>query len=372
MRRCTFFVCSVSWFSLALFTYSFIGATALITRGDVLRRSLKTPAEAIVPRPCRSNTACRSQPGDGAPSSPQRGESKDDLSLAVEDRLFDIARRLKLEVQDFDEGIYGYDSQDHRFGLEVLHTTIPFTATKNKDGSLEGCCLGVELREMAGASDGRGLVLVSAVFGAAASVSPKLQVGDALTGVSVEGTPFRERLIGLNYEGTCEAIARAKEAACELAARNGATTTGPVRVSFEADRLVKRAPVTVEVVEPGGNVLSIDALAGENLRRLLQRKQVQIYNPRTKRFDMPFETGNCAGDGLCGTCLVHVDEGMDLLSPRDSFEELITRGRPSSWRTSCRAVVGYENRPGTIRIHTRPQDEFEDEIDRGVPSVRAG
>ena len=80
-------------------------------------------------------------------------------------------------------------------------------------------------------------------------------------------------------------------------------------------------------------------------------------------------TGDCAGEGLCGTCLVQVEQGMDILSPKDRNEEMITRGRPLSWRASCRTVVGYDNQPGTLRIVTQPQNNFEDEIDRGVISL---
>lgn len=369
MRRSLFCSCRSS----ALFACFVTATTPLIARAWVQRTALKLPDVATGPRTYRSNTLFLSQHEEPPPPG-KSGESIDLLSLTEEDRLFEIARRLKLEVLDVDDGHYGYESQDHRFGLEVLHSTIPIIAGGSIGGGADESDLGVELTEMAGAPDGRGLVLISGVSGAAAATSPTLRVGDLLTGVSVEGTSFRERLTGLNYELTFEAIARAKKAAYELASRTDTPdSTRHATVSFEADRLVERAPVKVEVVEPGGSrVISIDSLAGENLRQLLQRKQVKVYNPSTKRFDMPFTTGDCAGEGLCGTCLVRVEEGMDLISPRDSLEELITKGRPSSWRASCRAVIGYENRPGTIRVHTQPQNGLEDEIDRGVQPIRVG
>lgn len=356
--------------SSALFACLVTVTTPLIARAWLQRTAHKLPEVATGPRIYRPNTLFLSQHEDLSHHG-KGGESLDLLSLAEEDRLFEIARRLKLEVLDVEDGHYGYESQDYRFGLEVLHSKIPIIAGRKIGGDVDESELGVELTEMAGAPDGRGLVLISGVSGAAAATSPTLRVGDVLTGVSVEGTSFRERLTGLNYELTVEAIARAKEAAAELASRTDAPdSAGHAAVSFEADRLVKRAPVKVEVVESGSSsVLSIDSLAGENLRQVLQRKQVKIYNPNTKRFDMPFSTGDCAGEGLCGTCLVKVEEGMDLMSPRDSLEELITKGRPSSWRASCRAVIGHENRPGTIRVHTQPQTGHQEEIDRGVQPI---
>lgn len=125
----------------------------------------------------------------------------------------------------------------------------------------------------------------------------------------------------------------------------------------------------MQVVEGDGNVKIVQALAGENLRRLLQRKSIQLYNRKTKRFDMPYATGDCAGEGLCGTCLVKVEQGMDLLSPKDSLERLITKGRPLSWRASCRTVVGPDNQPGTLRLQTQPQTGDDDEIDPGVRAL---
>jgi len=204
-------------------------------------------------------------------------------SCSLEEKLYGIARRLKLEVMDLDEGIFAYDSQDNRFGLEVVHSTI-----LDSDG--EG--LGIELTEVASAGDGRGLVLISNVFGAASkAVDCVLQVGDVLTGVSVEGTDKRYRLTALDYDRTVEDIGSAKQEAAK-AAKDG---RGNGAIRFEADRLVERATIKVEVVETradgSSSIRSIDALAGENLRRLLQRKGIKIYNPKSKRFDMPYATG---------------------------------------------------------------------------------
>ena len=79
--------------------------------------------------------------------------------------------------------------------------------------------------------------------------------------------------------------------------------------------------------------------------------------------------GDCAGEGLCGTCLVAIEKGADLLSPREGVEDMITRGRPLSWRASCRTVVGPKNEGGSIRLRVQPQTQFEDEINPGVKSI---
>jgi ferredoxin len=266
-----------------------------------------------------------------------------------DEKLYEIAKRLKLEIFDLDEGIFGFESQDNAYALEVIHTSITLDA---KTGAL-----GLVLTEMAGNVDGRGLVLVSDVTGPAQKAHPAaIQVGDVITGIRTTDGSVRERTTGLNYDRTVEAIGTVKEAAL---AKDG-------EMYLEIDRLVARSPLTVEVVQADGSVLAIDALAGENLRRLLLRKSVKIYNQNTKRFDMPYATGDCAGEGLCGTCLVAVQQGADLLSPKQGVEELITRGRPLSWRASCRTIIGPNNEGGKIRIRVQPQTNMEDELNPGV------
>jgi ferredoxin len=265
---------------------------------------------------------------------------------ALDAKLLQIAQSLKLEIFDLDEGLFGFDSRDNRYGLEVVKTKV------STDGGL-----GLVLTEMAGNVDGRGLVLISEVSGNAAKASPPIQVGDVLIGVIAPSTNFRERTTGLNYDRTIEAIGRAKEAA----------TDGILML--EINRLVKRAEIVVEVQDSEGNIREISTLAGENLRRLLLRKGIKLYDTNTRRFDMPFAKGDCAGEGLCGTCLVEVQEGEHLLSPKDSLEELITKGRPLKWRATCRTVVGPDNKPGCIRLRPKPQTQFADEINPGVKSV---
>lgn len=219
--------------------------------------------------------------------------------------LTEVGRTLKLEIFDLDEGLYGYDSQDQRYGLEVIKATIPLPDPE--DG------IGLELTELASAGDGRGLVLVSGVPGLAAQ-QEGIHVGDAPVGVRVNddmaltlttGVAFRGPLAGRDYDSTIETLSEAKDTANQIRDRGGVPS-----LTLEFDRLVKRASVHVTVVDDATSpTQTIEALAGENLRRLLMRKGVKLYNSKTKRFDMPFATGDCTGEGLCGTCLVAIEKG---------------------------------------------------------------
>jgi ferredoxin len=188
----------------------------------------------------------------------------------------------------------------------------------------------------------------------AAAADPPLQVGDAITWVV--GDALKERVTGMDLESTLEAIGRVKEAVIE--------SSGAQRLSIEVNRLVERAAIKVEIDDGSGTTRTLSALAGENLRKLLLRNQISMYDRKTKRFDQPFSTGDCAGEGICGTCLVAVKEGMDLLNEAHGDELLVTKNRPLSWRAACRVVVGADNKPGTIKIVLRPQSQYPDEVNR--------
>mmetsp|Transcript_15530 Transcript_15530/g.62529 ORF Transcript_15530/g.62529 Transcript_15530/m.62529 type:complete len:198 (-) Transcript_15530:257-850(-) len=169
------------------------------------------------------------------------------------------------------------------------------------------------------------------------------------------------RLIALDYDATMEAIG-------EVLAHSPGH-----KVVLEANRLVKRHKVAVEYYEPGGERGTIAALAGDNLRKLLLREDVKLYDPRTKRVDQPFTEGDCAGEGICGTCLVAVEAGAETLSAMDATEKVITKGRPATWRAACRCIVGAENQDARLKIRLRPQSAggAQDDAAGGEPKTLA-
>jgi len=180
-------------------------------------------------------------------------------------------------------------------------------------------------------------------------------VGDALVGIrAVDGSSLQRRLTALDYDATFEAI------------REVVASTD--RIVVEANRVVKRAAVTVEYAVDGDptSAGTLSALAGDNLRKLLLREDVKLYDPKTKRYDQPYARGDCAGEGICGTCLVAVEQGAAALSPKDATERLITQRRPLSWRAACRCVVGADNQDAVVRVRLRPQSAFADELDPGA------
>ena len=47
-----------------------------------------------------------------------------DIDAMAEQRLDDIAKRLKLQVYDDTTGVYGFESKDPLYGIETVHTDI--------------------------------------------------------------------------------------------------------------------------------------------------------------------------------------------------------------------------------------------------------
>lgn len=254
--------------------------------------------------------------------------------------LDELARTFKMEVFDLDAAVVGLDSRSQEYGIRVVGAELQ---------RLPSGSLGLELVEMyAAPRDARGLVLVENAGAARVLNLPAggLLAGDAICAVGPLGGEL-VRVEGLNYEETVGAISRFADAP---------------RVKLVVKRLVRRATVRVRVELPDGSAQEFDALAGSNLRMLLLQRDIKLYDPRTRRFDQPYARGDCAGEGLCGTCLAAVASGAELLSPPDGTERLLLEKRPVSWRAACRVVVGADNVAGDLAVRLSPQSRWPDEL----------
>lgn len=275
---------------------------------------------------------------------------QDETHRHVDDAALDaIAHKLRLQVYDVDTGVYGLESNDPAYGIETIRASFHL-----HDGD---DLIGLELTELAHATttaDHRGLVLVSAVHGEA-KLKP-VHVGDVLVGVFC-GEHFKESTTGLDYDATVDVLQRAKQYARSV---SGST------LSLEFNRLVKRVPVTIFVQhgkDPSDGVTELNAKAGDNLRLVLMHHHLtkQLYQADVHRLDQPRLTGNCGGEGVCGTCLVKVLQGMEHLNPIGPQESSILQGRPDSWRAACKTVVGADNQADTtLRIQLHPQHADQD------------
>lgn len=80
----------------------------------------------------------------------------------------------------------------------------------------------------------------------------------------------------------------------------------------------------------------------------------------TARFDSPYQTGDCGGEGTCGTCTVGIIEGKELINGKVLVEDkaMKQQGCPPNWRWACRTTIGGEavgNQGGKIKVVLRPQ-----------------
>lgn len=274
-------------------------------------------------------------------------EEEDRLML----KLDEIAHKLRLQMYDVEMDVYGIESKDPDYGIEVVRTFLHMDEF-NLDS------IGLELTEMAhGTGDHRGLVLVSKVL-VKDKQHQNIRVGDTIVGVFV-GEHFKESTTGLDFEDTVDVLDRAKKYACEL---------GGSTISLELNRLVKKADVTVVVEDDRGEFGTVvQAKAGDNLRSLLMHHNVQLYDGKCHRLDQPNLTGDCGGEGICGTCMVKVLQGMDHLSKVGPQESSLLQGRPESWRAACKTVVGSDNHQGSmLRIRLHPWAYKDEKDEKGL------
>ena len=86
---------------------------------------------------------------------------------------------------------------------------------------------------------------------------------------------------------------------------------------------------TVELLNAGKKVV-----CGQyaNLRKVALLHDVPVYKGINQII-------NCRGNGLCGTCVMEIVEGVENLSPRTLRERFKLNGKPASYRLSCQCQV---------------------------------
>ncbi|KQK16185.1 photosynthetic NDH subunit of subcomplex B 3, chloroplastic [Brachypodium distachyon] len=91
------------------------------------------------------------------------------------------------------------------------------------------------------------------------------------------------------------------------------------------------------------------ACGGQKLRDIMLQGHIDLYGPYDK-FLL-----NCSGGGECGTCIVEVVEGGEMLSPKNEVEKEKLRRKPKTWRLACQATVGKPDSRGQMVIQQLPE-----------------
>ncbi|KAL8138384.1 hypothetical protein V2J09_004385 [Rumex salicifolius] len=97
------------------------------------------------------------------------------------------------------------------------------------------------------------------------------------------------------------------------------------------------------------------AVSGEKLlRNIMTENKIELYGTYGK-------VTNCGGGGSCGTCIVEIVEGKDLLNERTDTELRYLKKasklppKPESWRLACQTIVGNKENSGKVVVQRLPQ-----------------
>ncbi|CAN1164829.1 Photosynthetic NDH subunit of subcomplex B 3, chloroplastic [Linum perenne] len=91
------------------------------------------------------------------------------------------------------------------------------------------------------------------------------------------------------------------------------------------------------------------AISGEKLlRNIMLDNKMELYATYGKVM-------NCGGGGTCGTCIVEIVEGNDVLNERTNTELRYLKKKPESWRLACQTIVGNKENSGKVVVQRLPQ-----------------
>ncbi|XP_051119158.1 photosynthetic NDH subunit of subcomplex B 3, chloroplastic [Andrographis paniculata] len=100
---------------------------------------------------------------------------------------------------------------------------------------------------------------------------------------------------------------------------------------------------------PGDAVNRTTAISGEKLlRNIMLDNKIELYAVYGKLM-------NCGGGGSCGTCIVEIINGKDLLNERTNTELRYLKKKPESWRLACQTIVGNKENSGKVVVQRLPQ-----------------
>ncbi|KAL2649801.1 hypothetical protein R1flu_017929 [Riccia fluitans] len=103
--------------------------------------------------------------------------------------------------------------------------------------------------------------------------------------------------------------------------------------------------------EPGSQAQTLTVQSGErNLRKFMIENKLELYGLYGKVM-------NCGGGGSCGTCMVDILEGQELLSERTNAELKYLKKKPESWRLACQTIIGDKSNSGKVVIQRLPQNK---------------
>ncbi|KAK7384754.1 hypothetical protein VNO78_30455 [Psophocarpus tetragonolobus] len=123
-------------------------------------------------------------------------------------------------------------------------------------------------------------------------------------------------------------------------------------VSFAATSPESPPEIELDFISPKAESEGVEkakALSGEKLlRNIMIDNKIELYATYGKLM-------NCGGGGSCGTCIVEIIEGKELLNERTNTELRYLKKKPESWRLACQTIVGNKENSGKVVVQRIPQ-----------------
>ncbi|XP_050232642.1 photosynthetic NDH subunit of subcomplex B 3, chloroplastic [Mercurialis annua] len=91
------------------------------------------------------------------------------------------------------------------------------------------------------------------------------------------------------------------------------------------------------------------AISGDKLLRSI------MLDNKLEQYGAYGKVMNCGGGGSCGTCIVEILDGKDLLNERTNTELRYLKKKPESWRLACQTIVGNKENSGKVVVQRLPQ-----------------
>lgn len=230
--------------------------------------------------------------------------------------------------------------------------------------------LGLVLVELASIPNSKyGLVAVREIVpGSNAKKCGKFYVGDVLVSILQSPNDYLSSLVSSkpSLENSTQNLKKTSLEALNLnATLHEISKFDDVNeVIIKVRRLTKRENIEIQLYDFHRHYTGVrlNVYSGHDmpLRTILLNNNIELYDQSgyTRRVDSPYLTGDCGGDCICGTCLVQVLSGKEILNSRTMEEDLILKKMmyPHSFRLACRVQLGvYSNIGGTIKVMLMPQ-----------------
>lgn len=150
---------------------------------------------------------------------------------------------------------------------------------------------------------------------------------------------------------------KASKSVCYSRGKIRAVGTVPEKHTDQSAKSSEDSPPSVKfafvssVLLPDGtpDVHFRSASGGQKLRDIMLDSNIELYGPYARPLL------NCGGGGTCGTCIVEVVEGKEILSSRTEKEKEQLKRNPKNWRLACQTTVGKADSSGLVVIQQLPE-----------------